>query len=103
MLGDLMEKLQEARKMMEESKKELDGITVDAEVEGGAVKVVANGNRVIKNISISENLIKKGDKEAIEDLVLVAVNKALENAVKLGKEKIKDAAKGVLPKIPGLF
>ncbi len=100
MFGDLLGKMAEAQKGMEESKKRLNGIYVDAEAENGLVKVTMNGNKKITNLSISETLIDGKDKDAIEDLVIMAINKAIEKAEKVYESEMQNVAKGMLP---GMF
>jgi hypothetical protein len=99
---NLLGKLQEARQKIEESKKKLDNITVEAEVENGAIKVIANANKAIKDIKISEQLLMDADRETIEELLLTAVNKALEEAAKKGEAEMKEVTKDMLPDFPGL-
>ncbi|MDP4267386.1 MAG: YbaB/EbfC family nucleoid-associated protein [Bacteroidota bacterium] len=103
MFGDMMSKLKDAQKTMEETKKRLDTIYVDAEAENGKVKVTANGNKKIKDIVISEELLKENDKQALEDILVVAVNRALEKAEKVSEAEMQGIAKGILPNFPGLF
>lgn len=102
MLGNLFEKLKEARQKIEESKKKLNDIVVAASVENGAIKVVANANKSIKNIEISETFLKETDKESFEELLLTAVNKALNEAAKKGEAEMKEITKDILPNFPGL-
>ena len=97
MFGNMMGKLQEMQKKSEEIKKRLDTISVQGEAENGLVKVISNGNRKISSISINEELIKSGDKEQIEDLCILAMNRALENAEKVYEAEMKEVAKGMLP------
>jgi len=49
--ANLFGKLQEAKQKIEESKQKLDHITVEAQVENGAITIVANANKVIKDIN----------------------------------------------------
>lgn len=68
------------------------------------VKVVANGKKEIISITIDDEIIKSGDKEMIEDLIVAAVNKALQSAGKLAEEEIGNITKGMLApgfNIPG--
>jgi DNA-binding YbaB/EbfC family protein len=97
MFGDMMGKLQEMKQKTEETKKRLDTISVDAEVENGLVKVVCNGNRKITSITISDELIKEGDKEQIEELTSLAINRALEKAEKVAEAEMVGVAKGMIP------
>ncbi len=98
-----MGKLKEAQKQMEEAKKRLDNVYVDAVTENGKIKVTATGNKKIKQISIDESIINDYGKEGLEDLLVVAVNKAIENAEKINEAEMASMAKGIMPNIPGLF
>ena len=100
--ANLFGKLQDARQKIEESKKKLDHITVEAQVENGAIIVIANANKAIKDIKISEQLLMDADKESIEELLLTAINKALEEAAKKGEAEMKEITKDMLPDFPGL-
>jgi DNA-binding YbaB/EbfC family protein len=97
MFGDMMGKLQEMQKKSEEVKARLDTISVDAEAENGLVKVVCTANRKITSVSIADELMKEGDKEQVEDLVLLATNRALEKAEKVAENEMQGVAKGMLP------
>ena len=96
MFGNMMDKLQEMKQKMEETKKRLDAITVTGEAANGQIKVMATGNRKIKSVSISE-VIKNADKEELEDQLTVALNRALEQAEKINEAEMAGAAKGMLP------
>ncbi len=100
---DMFNKLREAQKLMDESKARLENIYVEADAENGKVIVTANGNKKIKQISINEVLIKEGDKEKIEELVVLAVNKAIEKADKIFESEMKGMTKGIFPNFTGLF
>lgn len=97
--GDMMGKLQEAKKLAEEIKRKLDDTVLAAEVASGDIKVEITGNRKIKNICIDPAL-QHGDKQQLEELLLTAINKAIEKADKVNEEEMKKAAGGLMP---GLF
>ena len=101
MLGDFMGKMQEAQQQMEETKKRLDSVYVDAEVENGLVKVTANANMKLSNISIADELLN--NKEDLEDLVILAVNKVMEKAKEVQEFEMSKVAQGMLPDLGGLF
>ena len=65
MMGDFMGKMQEAQQQMEETKKRLDGVFVDVEIENGAIKASASANLKVTNISISDGLLAKNNKYII--------------------------------------
>jgi nucleoid-associated protein EbfC len=102
MIGDLFSKLQEARQMIEESKKKLNDIIVEASVENGAIKVKANANKAIISIEIAEHLIQAGNKSQLEEMIAVATNRALEEAAMKGEIEMKKITKDMLPNFPGL-
>ena len=99
MFGDIVEKLKLAQ---EGSKNRLEQILVDGQADNGRVKVVVNGNKVVKQILISQDLFDEGDKEAIEELTQLAINRAIEKAEAVYNDEMKGMAKGVMPNIPGL-
>lgn len=100
MFGNMMGKLKEAQQKMEEVKSKLDQITVIGEAQG--VKVSLNGNKVVTNIDIPQMILDDRDKEQIEDLLILALNKGLENAENVAQSEGASAMKGMLPNIPGL-
>ena len=100
MFGNLMDKLNNAQTDMAQR---LEFVLVDGQAEDGMVKVVSYGNKVIKQVLIDQKLIDEGDKEAVEELVLVAVNRALEKADEVHREEMKKIAGDMLPDISGMF
>ena len=95
-----MGKLKEAQQKMEEVKSKLDQITVIGEAQGG--KVSLNGNKVVTNIDIPQMILDDRDKDQIQDLLILALNKGLENAENVAQSEGSSAMKGMLPNIPGL-
>ena len=96
-------KLQEMQQQMEATKKRLDTMTVIGDAEG--ITVTANGNRHIVNISINPDVVDPNDLEQLEDLLMVAVNRAIEQAEALNAAENAKIASGMLPPgmdIPGL-
>ncbi len=100
MFGNMMGKLKEAQQKMEEVKSKLDQITVIGEAQG--VKVSLNGNKVVTNIDIPQMILDDRDKDQIQDLLILALNKGLENAENVAQSEGASAMKGMLPNIPGL-
>ncbi len=92
----MMQKLQEMQQKVEETKARLDTILVDGEAAGGKIKVTVTGNRAVKAIDIHEELASF-DKEELEDLLIIAFNKALESAEKVNESEMKAASAGLMP------
>lgn len=100
---DIMGKMQEAQKQMEETKKRLSDMIVDVQSEGGLIKVSSDCNMKIRNIEISDELLQGNDKSALEDLIIVAINKVLEKAKATNEVEMSKVARGMLPNLGGLF
>jgi len=75
----------------------LSRITVEASAGDGAIRVVAAANRQVLNISIDKDRIDMTDTEQLEDLLLVAVNRALDLASQKESEATQDLVKAMLP------
>ena len=103
MKGGMQGMLKQVQKMQEEMQKvqsKLGDLTVIEEAGGGMIKATANGNKELVSLEIDPQVIKSDEKEILEDLVVAAVNKALQSANKLAEEEMAKVTKGMLP--PGL-
>lgn len=103
-MGGMMKQIQKLQADMERVQNELGNKKVTAESGGGMVKATANGKKEIVSIDIEQEVISAGDKEMLEDLIVAAINKALDAAGKLAEDEIASVTKGVIPpgfNIPG--
>jgi len=97
MFGDLLGNMNEQQAAMQEK---LASILVDAAVGDGAIKVQASADKQITNITIDETKLDLSDKEELEDLLMVAVNRALELAEEKAAAESQELIKNMLP--PGM-
>ena len=93
----------QAQQKAGEMKKKLDGITVSGMAEGGKIRVTANGNKVVQSIFIDEDFLKGADKEQLEELLVIATNKAMEQADNLSQTEMAAMTKEMLGGLGGLF
>jgi nucleoid-associated protein EbfC len=103
MKGGMQGMLKQVQKMQAELQKvqgELGNITITEEAGGGMIKATANGNREIISVEIDPQVINSEEKDILEDLVVAAVNKALNSAAKRAEEEMAKVTKGMLP--PGM-
>ena len=99
----MFDKLFEAKQKAEEVKKRLDGIIVSGSVEGGKITVTATANKVVQSISIDEDFLKSADKEELEELLIVAINKALEQAENISQSEMAALSRDMMGGLGGLF
>ncbi|MCX2478423.1 YbaB/EbfC family nucleoid-associated protein [Pedobacter sp. MC2016-15] len=99
----MFDKLMAAQQKAEEIKKRLDTVSVFAEVEGGAIKVTATANKAITAIEINEEFFKDADKEEVEELLLTAINKVLQQAESVSAQEMQAATQDMLGGLGGMF
>ena len=103
MFGDIMGmmgKLKETQKKVEATKARLDTVLVDESSTDGLVKVSLTANRAIKSLSIDQSLL--GDREHLEDLLILTLNRAIEKATAVNEAELAAVAKEGMPNIPGM-
>lgn len=101
-IANLMKQAQKMQADMMKAQDELKDQTVETSVGGGAVTVVATGDKRIKEIRISKDAVDPDDVETLQDLILSAVNQALQMA----DDKAQSAMGGItggMGGMPGLF
>ncbi len=99
---DMLARVQEMQSRMAEAQNRLKGLETEADVGGGMVRVRANGKQELVSISIERGVINPDDAALLEDLIVSAVNKALDQSRALAQEELGKATGGMLPNIPGL-
>ena len=75
--------------------------TASGTAGGGIVTVTANGAMQVVSVVIDPEVVKSGDVEMLQDLVLAATNEALRKAKDLMEGEMKALTGGM--KVPGLF
>ncbi|ABG59927.1 YbaB/EbfC family nucleoid-associated protein [Cytophaga hutchinsonii] len=101
MMG-MMGKVKEMQARMKEVKDGLVHITADGESGAGLVTATANGAKQVVRINIDPSLLKETDQIILQDLIVAAVNKALQNAEEKAQAEFKKKTEGLLPNIPGM-
>lgn len=94
-MNQLMRQAQKMQEDMARAKKEIEETVFSSSVGGGMVEVKMMGNRVMKSITIKDEVVDPDDKEMLEDLIISAVNDCL--------EQITRKEESSLPQVPGLF
>ena len=95
-MSQIMKQAQKMQEEMNKAQENLEGITVEATSGGGMVKVVTNCKFKILSISIEPEVYNGEDKEMLEDLVIAAVNQAIENAQEKANEEMQKVTGGLM-------
>lgn len=96
-----MKMIQQMQNKMAKIQQELEETEIEGSAGGGVVKATANGQRELQSIKIDPSAVDPEDVEMLEDLVLTAVQDAMEKAAALSEEKMGALTGGM--KIPGLM
>lgn len=100
----MMKQFQKMQEDMAAAQEALADETVDVSVGGGAVTVVITGHQRVESITINKDMIDTSDEEwltDLQDLLVVAVNQAVEQSQALAAERMESITSG-LGNIPGL-
>ena len=99
---NMLGKVKEVQAKLKKAKENLGNITVTSESGAGMIKATINGDRKIMKLDIDPDIIKLNDKDMLQDLIVAAVNKGMEDIEEKIKEELKKSTEGMLPNIPGL-
>jgi DNA-binding YbaB/EbfC family protein len=98
---ELVRQAQDFQQRLQKIKDDLAQRTVETSVGGGMVRVTASGSGRITNIELEPKLVDPKEIEMLQDLMVAAVNQAIEAAHQMSSEAIR-ALTGGLPIPPGL-
>jgi nucleoid-associated protein EbfC len=92
----MMQQLQRLQQQMAEAQENLAHESITVAAGGGAVKVTMSGDQKCQSVEIDPALLKDADAEMLQDLVLTAVNLALDKSRQL-QEQVMGPLAGGLP------
>lgn len=102
--GNMNQMLKQAQKMqtdMAALQEELDAREYTAVSGGGMIEVTIDGKHTLKSLKIKPEAVDPDDVEMLEDLITVAINEAISNAVKTSEEEMSAITGGL--NMPGLL
>jgi DNA-binding YbaB/EbfC family protein len=95
-----MKQAQQMQSQLAKAQEELETETVEASAGGGAVKVIATGKQTIASIVIDPAAVDPDDVDILQDMVLAAINEALNKSQELVQERLGAITGGF--KLPGM-
>lgn len=91
----MIEKIMQMRAEMMRAQDELAGERLVTSVGGGAVTVVIDGRQHIHEITLSPEALAQGDKDMLQDLLVAAMNQAIEQSQTLAAERLQNLPGGL--------
>lgn len=96
-----MKMIQQMQERLMKAQQELGNESVEGTAGGGAVTVTMNGHLKAQTIKIDPSTVDPDDVEMLEEMVLGAVNDAVQKAQELAAKRMQAVTGGL--KIPGLM
>jgi nucleoid-associated protein EbfC len=97
----VLRQAQDLQAKLLKAQQELADMTTEVSSGGGAIKIVIDGQQRIHSVTISPEAIKAEDVEMLQDLVMAAVNEAIQKSQDLAASHLSGLTGGL--KIPGMF
>ncbi len=101
-LGNPMQQAQKVLADMEKANEELANETIEVTAGGGMVTIVITGQRQIRSITLKPEVVNPDDIDMLQDVLVAAVNQAIEQAQALAASRMQGLAGGLnIPGLPG--
>ena len=98
----MLKQLQQMQARMTKIQEDLGAKTVTGTAGGGMVEVVANGHQKVLSVTVKPEVVDPSDVDMLQDLLLAAVNDAMDKARELASREMGALTAGMgLP--PGLM
>ena len=94
-MNNLMKQAQRMQRQMEEKQKELEEKEYTASSGGGAVEATVTGKKLITKLTISPDAVDPDDVEMLQDMIIVAVNEAINQAEEESDELMRGISSGL--------
>ena len=98
---NMIKQAQQLQKQMAKMQEEIEATKVEYTSGGGAVKVVVTGKMLVDSIEIDPEVVDPEEVDILQDLVITAINGAIEEAQELASSKMGALTGGL--NIPGLM
>lgn len=100
-MAQLMKQANQMQMKMKKAQEDIAKMEFDGTSGGGAVKVKVNGEGKLLSLTIDPEVMKAGDVEMLQDLLLAASNDAIKLAKDTSSKEMEKVTGGV--GIPGMF
>ena len=98
--GGMLGQLQKLQQDMVNAQEQLADETLEVTAGGGAITIIVTGHQRLKSIKLQPEVVDPNDVEMLQDLLVAAVNEAIERSQAYAAEKLQGLTGGL--GIPGL-
>ena len=99
--GGMMQQIRQLQEEMARTQENLGDETVEVSVGGGVLQMVMTGNQRLLSVRVEPDILNADDVEMLQDLVVAAVNEAIERSQQLASDRMGVLTGGL--NLPGLF
>ena len=99
--GGMMQQIRQLQEEMARTQENLGDETVEVSVGGGVLQMVMTGNQRLLSVKIEPDILSADDVDMLQDLVVAAVNEAIERSQQLASDRMGSLTGGL--NLPGLF
>jgi hypothetical protein len=97
--GGMMAQIQKLQADMVKTQEALAEETLEVTAGGGAVTIVITGNQRLRSIKLAKEVIDPNDSEMLQDLIVAAVNEAIEQSQTHAADRLQGLTGGL--NLPG--
>ena len=102
-MANLMKQAQKMQEEMDEARHELAEKEYEIKAGGGAVKLVITGEKQVKSLEISEEIVDPDDIETLSDILIAAFNEAVKQVDSDSESRMSEITNSLnIPAIPGM-
>ena len=98
----MMQQLQKLQEEMLQAQEALEEETVEVTVGGGALTLIMTGHQKVQSVAIDPSVVDPEDVELLEDLIIAAVNEAVDRSQEMASERMGRFTAGLGIDLPGL-
>lgn len=96
-MQQMMKQMQKMQEAMAKVQSELEQRFVTGDAGGGMVRATVSGKQKLTKIEIATEVVNPAEKDMLEDLVLTAVNQAIDKSNALAQEEMRKVTGGAIP------
>jgi len=97
--GGMLGQIQKLQQDMLKAQEQLAAETLEVTAGGGAITIVVTGQQRVKSIKLQPEVVDPADLDMLQDLLVAAVNEAIERSQAYAAEKLQGLTGGL--GIPG--